>query len=622
MTSKTPEILTNETLVFNGLSHIRLASDEHAENTIFLLTDTQQDTPPVIDAQVKNSAQFIAILQGFSAMIAKGMLYQASNASSTKDRVSSLMAESDRSVRWHRRLFKLMEKDPESLTAGMDPLLTVRDGVCYLEAFDKTVNRCVTLRLNPSLWLDGGEFQDGSARINLSPGFIQQLTSLNAKDPVLVKIGPEVGDHDNDYQWSGELTKPYKLGLEDVRALLIMQGSSALNIHHVDMVRVDFFNVLRTLRMNKAKTHKSYGTNKEADDIIFHLEPGAVPRVEIQPWGIQIPCDSEEYSGKKMAISVGRKRRTMIPLKHFLPYTTDASFTLFENNLHYCLDLSSEDFQCSLMFAGFSQREWYRRLQMETMLPGFALRSDDAPFANLDSTGVHALTSETLRERKVLIGEILRGQAVFLPKEQTFLRRPLFSSDLDMAKLRVLGPEDDVARTYVANDRIQMVAQYTRDEKLNFGGSTVQEELREGETEPFVAEPRFELHPDGLLRWVGCTCTAFSVVKENGFGGPCAHLRALWLKYCEQMEALREARDAGEDVGPSLVEETHWTKQQEERVVQVDVRRKYMLVERWKKGEMPNFRQTTQVYSTEAKARTAYEQRCTYLQTRGFEQNA
>ena len=93
------------------------------------------------------------------------MLYQASNVSSTKDRVSSLMAESDRSVRWHRRLFKLMEKDPESLTAGMDPLLTVRDGVCYLEAFDKTVNRCVTLRLNPSLWLDGGKFQDGSARI-------------------------------------------------------------------------------------------------------------------------------------------------------------------------------------------------------------------------------------------------------------------------------------------------------------------------------------------------------------------------------------------------------------------------------------------------------------------------
>ena len=74
--------------------------------------------------------------------------------------------------------------------------------------------------------------------------------------------------------------------------------------------------------------------------------------------------------------------------------------------------------------------------------------------------------------------------------------------ELDMAKLRVLGPEDDVARTPLANDRVDMVAQFTRDGKLNFDGSRVQEELREGETEAFVAEPRFELHPDGLLRWV------------------------------------------------------------------------------------------------------------------------
>ena len=41
----------------------------------------------------------------------------------------------------------------------------------------------------------------------------------------------------------------------------------------------------------------------------------------------------------------------------------------------------------------------------------------------------------------------------------------------------------------------------------------------EGETEPFIAEPRFDLHPDGLLRRVGCTCTAFKQNGEHGFGG-------------------------------------------------------------------------------------------------------
>ena len=213
-----------------------------------------------------------------------------------------------------------METDPESLTAGMDPLLTVLNGVCYLEAFDKTVNRCVTLKLNPSLWEAGGLFQDGSARINLTLGLIQQLEALNAKDPIEVQVGPDVGDHEDDYHWSGELNKVYGIGR--CSCTLIMQGSSVLSVHHVDMVRT--FNVLRTLRMNKAKTHKSYGSEKEVDDIVFHLEPGSAPWIEIQPWGLKIPCDTTVYTGKKMDISVGRKRRTMVPLKHLLPYATEA----------------------------------------------------------------------------------------------------------------------------------------------------------------------------------------------------------------------------------------------------------------------------------------------------------
>ena len=91
MTSKTTDILINETLVFNGISHIRMASEENVENTLYLLTETTQDTPPKINARVKDSAQFMAIVQGFCAMISKGMLYQPSNSSNNKDRVASLM---------------------------------------------------------------------------------------------------------------------------------------------------------------------------------------------------------------------------------------------------------------------------------------------------------------------------------------------------------------------------------------------------------------------------------------------------------------------------------------------------------------------------------------------------
>ena len=51
----------------------------------------------------------------------------------------------------------------EPRKAAMDPILTVKDGVCYLEAFDKGINRNIVLRLKPSLWEEGGTFEDGTA---------------------------------------------------------------------------------------------------------------------------------------------------------------------------------------------------------------------------------------------------------------------------------------------------------------------------------------------------------------------------------------------------------------------------------------------------------------------------
>ena len=614
-------ILTKVSLHFQGLSHIQYATDASPVNHVYLLTDQARGTQsPIVKARVKNPAQFVGVLSGFFAAIGAGLMYKPDSKSPLLAAVQSLMAERwyRSPIRFYSELYAFMEQDSEPGRATMDPVLTVRDGVCYLEAFDKGVNRNIVLRLNPSLWEDGGVFEDGIASINVTPELIESLQGLNVKDPICVHIDSNAGDASQESEWKGEIKKNFVLDVEDVRALLIMQAGSALGTYSVDLMRVDFFNVLRTLRMNRAQTHKSFD-EKELDDIVFHLTPGEIPYMEIQPWGIAVECQSEPYTGKKMQINVGRKRRSMLMLRQFLPYIRTAAFTLFENDLHYCLDLGNDDFQCSIVFAGFGPRVWYRRLQMETMLPPFAERSSNEPYTILDESGLQAFSgAETLREKKVLISEIMRGDAAFFPIQQTLLRRSLFGQKLDMGKLKELGPQDTMARDYVSQNCVAMNANYTREDKLNFDGSTVTEPLREGETEPFIAEPRFDLNPDGVLRRVGCTCTSFKQVGERGYGGPCEHLRALWLVYCEQMEALREAKDAGENAAPSLEEEVHLFRKKEERVVHLDVRRKFMLTEKWKRGEMSSYRQTTQVYSSEESVRKAFETRCAQLERRGF----
>ena len=76
---------------------------------------------------------------------------------------------------------------------------------------------------------------------------------------------------------------------------------------------------------------------------------------------------------------------------------SNASFTLFESSLHYCLDVGNEDFQCSVVLSGFGLKVWYRRLQMETMLPAFEDRSNNAEnslLEQLDTQRFYTLSEE------------------------------------------------------------------------------------------------------------------------------------------------------------------------------------------------------------------------------------
>ena len=89
----------------------------------------------------------------------------------------------------------------------------------------------MVLRLSPSLWEEGGTFEDGTAAINMTPTFVAALQELNVKYSIHVNIGSAVGDEAQTYSWKGEVNKNFPLDLEDVRALLIMQASSALGTH-------------------------------------------------------------------------------------------------------------------------------------------------------------------------------------------------------------------------------------------------------------------------------------------------------------------------------------------------------------------------------------------------------
>ena len=619
------DILIRPKLNFPGLSHVRKSTVEDSEQHIYLLVDTQ-DSPPKIHAQVKDPTKFREIILAFFQAVQKGINYVSStDALDAKEQLTSLIRTKDSlsSLAYYQKMYAIMsELDPEGF-AVIDPVLTICDGVCYLEVFDKYAKRSLVLTLKEDLFYEGYVLSNGSARIMLTKEFIASLETITGRNPLHLHVGVDVGDESKESEWKGEIVKQFSVELEWIRGALLLQGASALQLHHIDLMRIDFFNALRTLRMRKAKTHPSFKEDRELNSIRFVLEPNKRPVLVFDPWELELECMGDPYSGtKKREIMMFGQRRDLLLFDRFLPYIIDASCTVFDTALHTCVDIKGEGFSCSMVLQGFGGGNWPRRLQMESMLPSFAQRDDASVFATLDKTGKHIFSGEeTLSERKVLLADILRGKALFVPGEQALIRRELFSEDIDMNRLEVLGNADTFARAHLASNRVCMKAEYHHDGSLHFEGSTVTEPLREGEETAFVAKPSFVLNTLGQLRKVRCNCVVWKAEEQRGIGGPCSHLRALWLTYCQEQETLREAKDAGLYAGPLLQEERIFTRNKEERTISFDVRAKFLFTEKWRSVEnQGSARQTVQVYTTEEQVRSAFDKRIAMLLRRGYTQ--
>ncbi|MEC7987177.1 MAG: hypothetical protein VX278_18555, partial [Myxococcota bacterium] len=614
-------------LFFNGFIN---AVHYKKENNIYILTYTNRaashpDGKPSGRVRIKDNIKFREILVGFFSVIQKGLRYQPDGDATekAKSQFDSLIKQSrspDALIDYYQQLYRIMSELDVDAFAGIDPVLTIRDEMLYIEAFDKQGERHIQMSLDGALWDVIDPLQNGTAHINITEDFVAQLGRISPNVDLFLHIGTDVGDEECERMWKGTLRKVFSIELEWLRSVLLLQAAAALNIHQVPMLRMDFFNILYYLRMHKAKTHPSFSwfdpNGRDKSNVAFHLQPGKAPKLVLYPWEEEIIFHDDVYRGEKgIVVNMFNSRRDLRVLDRFMPYVTNAQFTLFDSALHTCIELSGDGFACTMTLAGFGKGNWYRRLQLETMLPNFA--EDAAPQTFLDS-GVYTLSgTESLRERKRLIASVLEGNAYFNASKQRFVKRSLLGQALDFEKLKYLGSADIDAHRYVEEDRVDMKANFERG-ALSFFGSTVVEPPKTEGDAPFTAHPRFVLSAGGVLRKVGCTCSEWNMFKERGKGGPCGHLRALWLVYCRNIEDLREAKDAGEDVGPLVKEVRSFGKGDDAYTIHYNLMgHKKIYTEKHSVGMVVQ-RSSKQVYKTDEQVRKVFQRRCEALLRKGY----
>ena len=259
---------------------------------------------------------------------------------------------------------------------------------------------------------------------------------------------------------------------------------------------------------------------------------------------------------------------------------------------------------------------------METKLPVFSSQAGDSSILDsIKSNGDYrASGSESWEERNALVAQMMRGTLFYSPAHNYFFHRKWLNFEAD--DLRYLGSQDQLAHEHVQAKRVQIQNHRRPDGTLVFVAadgtkSAVQEALREGQEEASVFHPKFSLTRNGDLLEIGCTCVHWQDKKESGdLGGPCCHLRALWLHHLLEIERKKHSGEEEE----VLFQTRRFVREDQVRELTLDVSGKKKLTELWGDKEIfeDRHRKTTSIYPSSDLARSAYAKRCSYLTNKGY----
>ena len=621
----------------------QLQSDEDSQTLLLVLNNPEEagsKSSPKMNVTISDVTRFREVLSAFFGFVEKSLIYKpdstASDVANTHFQKWLQLQGETSDYELHTRLFDMIEEFDPTALIGIDPIITIKDGSVYLEVFSKSASRYISIILDSGFWDGEVSCVEGTAHVCISRAFIASINSITPRLPLTLSIGTadKLGVSDRSAADGDKmLKKGYPITNEWLRRALLLQSSSAQTVNDMSLMRMDLFNLVHYLRLHRAKAHKTWGDRrlnpkqkslKEEDMLIFKLRPGQPPQMVLSPWKEVITCHGSVYSGAdSQDIKMIRGRRDLLLLDRFMPYVEEAGLQLFDSALHSSIEVKGSGFCVNIVSEGFQASDWKRRLQMETKLPPFSASgsSTSSALRSIRSSGSYTMSgAESWEERNELLVEMMRGTLFYSPAHQLFFHRRWLI--FDAKDLRYLGNQDRLAHEHVQANRVEIKNHRSPDGTLVFVASdgtpsSVQEALKEGQEEASVFHPKFSLSSKGALLEVGCTCVHWKDFKEGGdLGGPCSHLRALWLYRLQEIERKKQNGEEEE----ILFQTRRFVREDQIRELVLDVSGKKKLTELW--GDRALFderhRKSISIYPSSDMARSAYAKRCAYLTNRGY----
>lgn len=605
----------NITMTYGGLSHLDVQEEEQV-----LYLHSSAEGEGSFDIEISNVTVFREALATFFSLIKKELNYRPSSEASGKanDLFQSMRKETSKTLIEAQQMLHhtlLQKYDPKALI-GLDAFVTVtEDSICF-EVFSKRGTLVSMLELSSDLFT--GDLKQGTTNICLTFDFVQSLDQLTPRKSLRVKMGTDIGGKS---EYTDDLKKVFPCESLWIRQMLLLNTAPLGRSVEVPMQRIDLFNLMMYLRLNRGKKddYKEFAVN---------LKPGTQPRFHVEPYGWDYDCSGENFKGDRALEMLFFDHRDLMKLDRVMPYVEDVKVNLMATSLPSQWELNCGSFRLLYMTSGFSPQNWNRRLQFESMLPKIGSNRNETvllQLKNLQRATLSDVVEKTgLSEdlvSKALRHEVQIGNALYLQMSGEYLYRPLFG-ELDIEEYRYLGRQDKLAYDLVAEGRVEKFAKKRATGEIEFRESAekcsmVREPKKEGQEEEPVFRPRMILKTSGKLGSVGCDCAHWKAYGERkDVGGPCAHLRALWLQHCVDIE---QAKEMEED---EALLTKRYSGRKLVREITIDLAgAKKKLIEEFapEKTFRDKRRRVVTIYSNEDQARHAFQQRCKHLEKLGFQ---
>ena len=508
---------------------------------------------------------------------------------------------------WEARqaYFDWLERNDPDAWLILDPVVSVFPDQLTFEVFSKDEGAYAMASINWDAFELEKKPECGTTNIDFSKEFAVEIEKMRSYRETVFEVSTSKVSVTNES--SKTVEKKISLPSSWLRGFMQVQSAALLAKSSFSIMPMDFYNILRHLRLNKDQ-------KKCGRALRIELVPGEKPRLVLEPWNIVMETSGDAFKGSRPEIIRLWGRRRLKVLARLLPMAEEIDVHVMGSGMPAYFILKAGAVTFTLAITGFSSSNWSQSLAFDLLLPR---EEDDS--GDLDSV-IKILSKERVMEFEALAKKLKISEKELLAAVQKGCQQGLLIYDLHSCRLRPLldepVPEDELKfrnqRERKAHDllAVKNAVKLESENHIHDVGIEITGKIREEKND---FRPLLRLSNESRVLKAECTCPHFR--KHQLKEGPCQHLIALRLKFGE-IEIERRLNPDRETV---IQETRSYAKRNEtgsETVYQLTLNDK-RLTKRWG-PQGGSLKKHAMVYNCVQDARRAYFEQIDTLEAKGF----